>query len=69
MQCIKETSLRYSKKGNKPIPKVVFRFGSHNRMVKKALETRRFILDSLKQLKKESVKESDKELTAISEVR
>jgi hypothetical protein len=58
MQCIKETSTaRISvKKGKrvKPIPKVVFRFGRQDRQIKKFLKTRRFILDSLKRLKKEA---------------
>ena len=58
MQCIKgSSSARCSKKrGNrkeKPIPRIVFRFGRQDRQIKKFLETRRFILDSLKQMKKE----------------
>ena len=56
MQCIKETSTaRISgKKGKqkKPIPRIVFRFGKQDRQVKKFLETRRFILDSLKRAEK-----------------
>jgi hypothetical protein len=60
MQCIKQTSSARSsvKKGKreKPIPRIVFRFGKQYRQVKKFLETRRFILDSLKQMKKEAKK-------------
>ena len=49
MQGIKESStLRVSVKGKKPAPKIVFRFGSQDRQVKKFLETRRFLLDFLK---------------------
>ena len=55
MQCIKGTSTaRISgKKGKrvKPVPKVVFRFGRQDRQIKKFLETRKFVLDSLKRLK------------------
>jgi hypothetical protein len=62
MQCIKETStLRYSKKGNKPIPKVVFRFGSQNRMIRRLLKLEDLYLNFLKQMKKESDKESVEE--------
>lgn len=57
MQCIKRTStVRISpKKGkrDKPMLRIVIRFGKQDRQVKKVLETRRFILDSLKRLKKE----------------
>ena len=58
MQCIKRSSTaRCSKKrGNrkdKPIPRIVFRYGEQYRKVKWFLETRRFLLDSLKRLKKE----------------
>jgi hypothetical protein len=56
MQCIKKTSTaRVSwKKGKtrQAYSPNIFRFGRQNRQVKKFLETRKFILDSLKQLKK-----------------
>jgi hypothetical protein len=56
MQCIKKTStVRISNKGNKPIPKIVFRFGNQNRQIKKFLETRTFILSFLEQQEKELV--------------
>jgi hypothetical protein len=52
MQCIKQTStVRISRKEKKPIPKVAFRFGTQDRQIKKFLETRKFVLDSLKRLK------------------
>jgi hypothetical protein len=58
MQCIKKSStVRVSvKKGkrDKPVPRIIFRFGKQDRQVKKFLETRRFILNSVKQLKKEA---------------
>lgn len=54
MQCIKKTStVRISNKGDKPSPKVVFRFGSQNRQIKKFLETRAFILSFLEEQEKE----------------
>ena len=57
MQCIKRTStVRISRKKGKhekPIPRIVFKFGKQDRQVKKFLETRRFILDSLKRLHKQ----------------
>ncbi|MFX0199610.1 MAG: hypothetical protein ACFFCW_26100 [Candidatus Hodarchaeota archaeon] len=60
MQCIKGTStVRISgKKGKrvKPVPKVVFRFGRQERQIKKFLETRKFVLDSLKRIKKKAKK-------------
>ena len=44
MQGIKETStLRVSGKGEKSTPKIVFRFGSQDRQIKKFLEARRFV--------------------------
>ena len=59
MQCIKQTSTaRFSVKDKKPIPKIVFRFGSQDRQVKKFLATRRFLLDSLKRLESEASKDS-----------
>jgi hypothetical protein len=49
MQDIKESStLRISKKGNKPIPKIVFRYGLQDKQVKRFLETRKLILGFLK---------------------
>jgi hypothetical protein len=58
MQCIKETStVRISrKKGkrDKPIPRIVFRFGKQDRQIEKFLETRRFVLDSLNRFKKQN---------------
>lgn len=69
MQCIKESStLRFSPKIDKPSPKIVFRYGSQNRQIKELLETRKIILNILKQQKKESVKESAKELAVVGEV-
>ena len=43
-----------AKKGKqeKSIPRVVFRFGKQDKQAKKFLETRKFILDSLKRLEK-----------------
>jgi len=59
MQCIKQTStgrfsVKKEKRKEKPIPRIVFRYGEQDRQVKKFLETRRFVLDSLKRLKKEA---------------
>lgn len=52
MQCVKKSStIRLSPKGNKPAPKIVYRIGNQDRQIKELLETRRFILDSLKKLK------------------
>lgn len=49
MQCIKQTStVRISRKGNKPVPRIVFRYGRQDRQVRKVLETRRFVLEGLK---------------------
>jgi hypothetical protein len=57
MQCIKRSSTnRISEKRSnykvKPIPKVVFRYGKQYRKIQWFLETRKFLLDSLKRLKK-----------------
>lgn len=53
MQCIKRSStVRISPKGKKPSPKIVFRYGSQNGQIKKFLETREFVLDSLKKTNK-----------------
>lgn len=52
MQCIKGSStVRVSRKGSKPIPRIVFRYGSQNSMIKKFLETRSLILGFLKKNK------------------
>jgi hypothetical protein len=52
MRCIKQTStVRISPKENKPIPKIVFRYGSQDRQIKKFLETKRFVLDSLRKIR------------------
>jgi hypothetical protein len=49
MQCIKETStVRISKKGKKPIPRIVFRYGSQDKQIRKFLETRKLILNFLR---------------------
>jgi len=74
MQCIKETStLRLGTKIDKSAPKIVFCYGSQNRMIKKLLETRAIILDSLKQLCQEACRakndDSAKELAVVSEVK
>ena len=53
MQCIKESStVRISKKGKKPIPKIVFRYGLQDKQIKKFLETRKLILKFLRGDKK-----------------
>jgi hypothetical protein len=49
MQCIKESStLRLSPKIDKPSPKIVYRYGSQNNQIKELLETRRIILNIVK---------------------
>lgn len=49
MQCIKETStVRISGKNKKPVPKVVFRYGSQDKQIKKHLETRKLLLNFLR---------------------
>jgi len=49
MQCIKESStLRFSPKIDKPSPKIVYRYGSQNNQIKELLETRRIILNIVK---------------------
>jgi hypothetical protein len=53
MQCIKKTSAaRISDKSNpfKPKPKIVFRYGSQDRQIKKFLETRQVLLNAIKQI-------------------
>ena len=58
MQCIKESStLRFSPKIDKPIPKIVYRYGSQNNQIKELLETRKIILNIVKNSLKESVNE------------
>lgn len=48
MQCIKQNStLRFSSKGKKPVPTVVFSYGKQDRQISKFLETREFVLHSL----------------------
>lgn len=50
MQCIKETStVRISRKGKKPFPKIVFRYGLQDKQIKQFLDTRRFILNFLEE--------------------
>jgi hypothetical protein len=51
MQCIKRSStVRISPKEKKPSPKVVFRYGKQDGQIAKFLETRQFVLDSLKKM-------------------
>lgn len=48
MQGIKESStLRISRKGKKPIPKIVFKYGLQDKQIKNYLGTRKLILSSL----------------------
>ena len=70
MQCIKESStLRFSPKIDKPIPKIVYRYGSQNNQIKELLETRRIILNIVKNSLKESVKKSiDSNIKVVNEV-
>jgi hypothetical protein len=61
MQCIKRSSTarcseKMGKQKVKPVPRLVFRYGKQYRKVKCFLETRKFILDSLKRLKKRNEK-------------
>jgi hypothetical protein len=45
MQCIKENStVRISRKDKKSPPKVIFRYGSQDKQIRKFLATRRFLL-------------------------
>jgi len=54
MQCIKQTStVRISPKGKKPAPKIVFRYGTQDRMVRKYLENRSFVLCCLRRMQNE----------------
>jgi hypothetical protein len=49
MQCIKETStVRISRKGKKPVPKVVFCYGLQDKQVRNFLETRKLLLNFLR---------------------
>jgi hypothetical protein len=58
MQCIKKTStVRISSKGDKPSPRIVFRYGCQDGQIEKFLETRRFILDSLRKMKRGNSKD------------
>jgi hypothetical protein len=60
MQCIKKSStVRLSPKGSKPMPRIVYHIGSQNQQIKKFLETRRFILDSLRRMRKKESVESN----------
>jgi hypothetical protein len=54
-------SKKREKRKNKPIPRIVFKYGEQYRKVKWFLETRRFILNSLKRLKKEVKRKSKEE--------
>jgi len=48
MQCIKRSStVRIGSKGNKPPPRIVFRYGQQEGQIAKFRETRRFVLDAL----------------------
>ena len=65
MQCIKRSSTariseKRSKRKIKPIPKIVFKYGEQHRKVKWFLEARRFLLDSLKRLKKQAKRNRQK---------
>lgn len=67
MQDIKESStLRFSPKIDKPSPKIVYRYGSQNNQIKELLETRRIILNIVKQLKKRAI--VDANLKVVNEV-
>lgn len=51
MQCIKRSStLRISLKDNKPYPRIIFCYGKQNKQIRKFLETRKFILESLRKI-------------------
>jgi hypothetical protein len=53
MQCIKKTStVRASKKTGKPFPRIVFRYGKQDGQIQVFLETRHFILVSLRNMKR-----------------
>jgi len=53
MQAIKETStIRQGPKGDKPSPRIVYRFGSQEGMIQRFLEHRRFIKQTLKRNEK-----------------
>lgn len=48
MQCIKQTTtLRIGFKGKKKPPKIVYRYGNQDKMIKEFLDNRQFILDFL----------------------
>jgi len=64
MQCIKRSSTariseKRSKHKVKPAPKILFRYGEQYRKVKWFLKTRKFILDSLKRMKKKDCSNRD----------
>jgi hypothetical protein len=49
MQCIKETStVRISRKGRKPVPKVIFSYGVQDKQIKNFLDTRKLVLSLLR---------------------
>jgi hypothetical protein len=51
MHCIKKAStIRFTAKGDKPSPRIVFRYGKQDKQIWKLLETRRTELDYLKQI-------------------
>lgn len=58
MQGIKEDStLRISPKGDKPSPRIVFRYGSQDNQIREFLEFRRFIKNIVKRLQNEKERE------------
>jgi hypothetical protein len=60
MQGIKKTStLRIGNKHNKKPPKIIFRYGNQGKQIKKFLDNRNFILDSIKKLEKEVILECE----------
>ena len=51
MQCIKESSChRIERKGNKPSPRLVYRFGKQDRQIERFLKFRRRILHILNEI-------------------
>jgi hypothetical protein len=56
MQCIKKSStVRVSKKGDKPIPEIVFAYGSQNGQIFKFLETMNFVNKGLREMERNNV--------------
>lgn len=52
MQCIKGSStLRVSPKGEKPSPRIVYRYGKKEKQIRKFIENRQFIKDAIRKLK------------------